>query len=108
MKKLVSLALALSAACLWTPTTDTDTAQAASNGEQLFSQRCSACHPNGGNILNPQKALHKADREANKVNTVEAIIGKMRNPGPGMSKFDSNFLPDSDAKAIAEYILKTF
>lgn len=106
MKKVVTLALALSAACLWIPTANT--AQAAANGEELFAQRCSACHANGGNIINPQKSLHKATREANKVNTVEAIIGKMRNPGPAMSKFDANILPDSDAKAIAEYILKTF
>jgi cytochrome c6 len=106
MKTIVTLALALSATCLWL--TSTNTVQAAANGEELFKQHCSACHANGGNIINPQKSLHKATREANKVNTVEAIIGKMRNPGPGMSKFDTNFLPDSDAKAIAEYILKTF
>jgi cytochrome c6 len=106
MKKIVTLALALVAACLWL--TSTNTVQAAANGEELFKQRCSACHANGGNIINPQKTLSKANREANKVNTVEAIIGKMRTPGPGMSRFDTNFLPDSDAKAIAEYILKTF
>lgn len=107
MKKVVTLTLALSAACLWIPTANTAQA-AATNGEELFAQRCSACHPNGGNIINPQKSLHKANREANKVNTVEAIIDKMRNPGPGMSKFDTNFLPDRDAKTIAEYILNTF
>ena len=106
MKKVIALALALSVTCLWL--TSTNTVQAAANGEDLFKQRCSACHANGGNIINPQKSLHKATREANKVNTVEAIIGKMRNPGPAMSKFDANILPDSDAKAIAEYILKTF
>ena len=106
MTKILTLALALSATCLWL--TPTNTAQAAASGEELFKQRCSACHANGGNIINPQKNLSKATREANKVNTVEAIIGKMRNPGPGMSKFDPNFLPDSDAKLIAEYILKTF
>lgn len=106
MKKIIPLALALSATCLWLTTTNT--VQAATNGEELFKQRCSACHANGGNIINPQKALFKTNREANKVNTAEAIIDKMRNPGPGMSKFDANFLPDSDAKGIAEYILKTF
>lgn len=104
MKRNISLALALSA-CLWMSTTHT--AQAAT-GEELFKQHCSVCHPNGGNIINPKETLHKAHREAGKANTVEAIIHKMRNPGPGMSKFDSNFLSDSDARAIAEYILKTF
>lgn len=106
MKKIIGVAFALSTACLWMSTANT--AQAGANGEDLFKKNCSACHPNGGNIINPQKALHKTNRESNKVNTEEAIIGKMRNPGPGMSKFDVNFLPNTDAKAIAEYILKTF
>jgi len=106
MKKVIGFAFALSTACLWIPTANA--AQTGANGEELFKKNCSACHPNGGNIINPQKALRKADRESNKVNTEEAIIGKMRTPGPGMSKFDANFLPDTDAKAIAEYILKTF
>lgn len=103
MKKRLTLPLILSAICLWMPITNS--AQAAANGEELFKQRCSVCHPNGGNVINPKETLHKGERE---VNTVEEIVGKMRNPGPGMSKFDSKSLPDSDAKAIAEYILKTF
>ena len=103
MKKLVTHALTLSAICLWISTANT--ARAAANGEELFKQRCSVCHPNGGNVINPQETLHKGERE---VNTVEEIVGKMRHPGPGMSTFDSKFLPDPDAKAIAEYILKTF
>jgi cytochrome c6 len=32
----------------------------------------------------------------------------MRNPGPGMTKFDKSMLPDKDAKKIAEYEIKTF
>ncbi|MCX5869215.1 MAG: c-type cytochrome [Deltaproteobacteria bacterium] len=103
MKKLVTLTLTLSAICLWISTANT--AQASATGEELFKQHCSVCHPNGGNIIKPHETLYKGERE---VNTVEAIVDKMRNPGPGMSKFDSNVLPDSDAKAIAEHILKTF
>lgn len=106
MKKIVTFALTLPATCLLLSITNT--VQAATTGKDLFTQHCSACHSDGGNIINPQKSLHKTDREENKVNTVEVIIGKMRNPGPGMSKFDTNFLPDADAKVIAEYILKTF
>lgn len=106
MKKIFPLVFALSAAGLWLSTANT--AQAAADGKALFTQHCSACHPNGGNIIGAEYALHKAARGVNKVNSVEAIVGKMRNPGPGMSKFDSNYLPDSDAKAIVEYIMKTF
>lgn len=77
-------------------------------GQTLFRQQCSPCHPDGGNIINPQKTLHKKDREANGVKTAADIVGKMRNPGPGMTKFDGKTIPDADAKAIAEYVVKTF
>lgn len=77
-------------------------------GEALFTQHCAVCHAGGGNTVNPKKTLHRKDREANGVKTAEDIIGKMRNPGPGMTKFDENTIPDKDAKAIAEYVLNTY
>ncbi len=77
-------------------------------GEKLFTENCSPCHPDGGNIVNPAFTLHKKDREAHGVMTAKDITGKMRNPGPGMTKFDKKTIPDNDAKAIAEYIMKTF
>lgn len=78
------------------------------SGAAGFKEHCAVCHSNGGNIINPKKTLHKADREANNVKTAADIIGKMRNPGPGMTKFDEKTIPDSEAKKIADYILKTF
>lgn len=78
------------------------------SGETLFKENCSPCHPGGGNIINPQKTLHKKDREANNLKEAPDIVSKMRNPGPGMTKFDEKTLPDKDAKEIADYILKTF
>lgn len=78
------------------------------NGEALFKQHCSVCHPDGGNIVNPAKTLHKKDREANGVKTSSDIVSKMRNPGPGMTQFDEKTISEKDAGAIAGYILKTF
>jgi cytochrome c6 len=78
------------------------------SGGELFKENCAVCHPNGGNIINPQKPLQKKEREANGVKNAKDIVGKMRNPGPGMTKFDEKMISDSDAKKIAEYILKTF
>ena len=86
-------------------------------GESLFRANCSACHPDGDNILNRKKTLHKADREANNIFTAEDIINKMRNPGPapthpqewaGMKMFDKDKISDEDALKIANYILQTF
>jgi len=81
---------------------------APSTGEALFKQHCAVCHVDGGNLIAPQKTLHKRDREANNIKTSEAIIKTMRNPGPGMTQFNEKTIPEKDAKAIAEYILKTF
>ncbi len=77
-------------------------------GEELFKANCAPCHPDGGNIVNPQFTLKKKDREAHGVKTAADIVNKMRNPGPGMTKFDKNTVPDRDAKKIADYIMKTF
>ncbi len=77
-------------------------------GEELFKKHCAVCHPAGRNIVNPQKPLSKKEREASKVATVEDIVKLMRNPGPGMVKFGDKTISEEDAKAIAEYILKTF
>jgi cytochrome c6 len=83
-------------------------AGSAQPGEALFMQHCKICHPDGGNIVNPKKTLHKQDREANNVKTEADIVKIMRNPGPGMIKFDEKTIPDKEAKEIAEYILKTY
>lgn len=78
------------------------------SGETLFMENCSPCHPDGGNIINPQKTLMKKDREANKIKTPADIIKIMRNPGPGMTKFDEKTISNADAKKIAGHILRTF
>ena len=83
-------------------------AVAVPSGEALFKQHCAVCHVDGGNIINPKKTLHKADRDANAIKSADAIIKIMRNPGPGMTKFDEKTIPGSEAKLIADYILKTF
>lgn len=77
-------------------------------GEQLFKQRCAACHPDGGNIITPQKTLHAAVLADHNITKPEDIVKLMRNPGPGMRKFDEETIPDKEAKIIAEYVLATF
>lgn len=79
-----------------------------SKGATLFQQHCAVCHPNGGNIIKPAFTLHKKDLDAHGVKSANDIVGKMRNPGPGMTRFDAKTISDKDAKEIAEYILKTF
>lgn len=78
------------------------------DGKADFDLHCSGCHPNGGNVTNPGKTLMKMSREANGVKSVEDIVSRMRKPGPGMKQYDKKDLSDARARAIAEYILKTF
>ncbi len=78
------------------------------SGEALFNQRCTACHPNGGNTINPQKTLRNKDLEANHIKTPGDIVSKMRNPGVGMPRFERDVIPDDEAMAIARYIQSTF
>jgi len=103
---MISL-LAISVCCLG-PALVAGKASAATSGAALFKENCAVCHPDGGNIINAQKPLHQKELAANGVKTAEDIVKKMRNPGPGMTRFDEKTIPDADAKKIAEYILKTF
>lgn len=85
-----------------------DTTGGKLDGKTEFEKHCAACHPKGGNTINPQKTLSKKSLKANGIKSAKDIIATMRNPGPGMTKFDAKTVPDKEAKAIAEYILKTF
>jgi cytochrome c6 len=78
------------------------------SGEAEFKERCAVCHPDGGNIINPEKPLHKKDLAANGIRSPADIVKTMRNPGTGMTPFDKKTVSDKEANAIADYILKTF
>lgn len=106
-KAIISVVTVFAAAALAAPAFAGDSPKG-KTGEGLFKDHCAVCHPDGGNIVNAQKTLHKADREANGVKKAADVVKLMRNPGPGMSKFDKETISDKDAKKIAEYVLKTF
>ena len=108
MKLLVLFAAALVAAQVWMAVPAAPAADKSPSGESLFKTHCAVCHPGGGNIVNPAKTLHKKDREKNGIAKPDEVIGRMRNPGPGMTKFDEKTISDAEARQVAEYILKTF
>lgn len=80
----------------------------AASGEALFKQHCAICHPAGGNIVNPKLTLHKKDLDRQGIKDAEGVVKYLRKPGPGMPAFDAKTIADQDAKAIADYVLKTF
>ncbi len=108
MKKITTLVMAgIFAASVGTAFADTPKG-AKIDGKKEFMEHCNACHANGGNMINPKKTLSKADREANGIKKPADIVKLVRNPGPGMTKFDTKTLSDKEAKAVADYIIKTF
>jgi cytochrome c6 len=106
MKRLVSVVIVVMV-CSWSVAAAEDAAKN-SSGEKLYSKHCAVCHPQGGNIVNPQKALGKKALAANNIKTEEDVIKLLRNGAPGMPKFDDNAISKKDAQEIARYILKTF
>lgn len=83
-------------------------AAADKDGRELFQQHCAVCHPGGGNIINPNKTLDGETLAANGIVTAADIVTTMRQPGPGMPRFDQGVLPDQAAGRIAEHILQTY
>jgi cytochrome c6 len=78
------------------------------DGRADFEMFCSGCHPQGGNVLNPAKTLLKADREANGIKNTADIVRIMRKPGQGMRAYTKQDISNKRAKALAEYVLKSF
>jgi cytochrome c6 len=80
----------------------------ADEGMDLFNKHCAVCHPDGGNIIKPEDTLKKGHLAKEGITDWQGIVKMMRNPEPGMTKFDAKTISDKDAKKIAEYVLKTF
>jgi len=82
--------------------------QQLSRGEELFKQYCAACHPDGGNVSDPERTLRGSDLRSHHIAKPEDIMRIMRTPISRMISFDATTLSDKDARAIADYVLYTF
>jgi len=76
----------------------------------LFANHCSPCHPQGGNLQNPNKTLMWQSLEAGGLTTIGAITQYILDPPPKMPRlFHENATPSKeDARRLAVFILKTF
>lgn len=90
------------------PVKKSDKAGSVLDGEALFKQYCSTCHPDGGNVNDPGRNLHGSALRASRITTPEDIVRVMRKPVSRMIRLDEAMLPDPEARAIAEYVLKTY
>jgi cytochrome c6 len=82
--------------------------QQLSRGEELFRQYCAACHPDGGNVSDPERTLRGPVLRSHHITRPRDIVHIMRTPISRMISFDAATLSDKDATAIADYVLYTF
>lgn len=73
-------------------------------GGQIFSQKCSACHANGYNVINPEKTLEKEVLAKYEMNNIEAIVYQVTNGKNAMPPFKDS-LEEDDIKNVANYVL---
>ncbi|QEM69291.1 c-type cytochrome [Geobacter sp. FeAm09] len=77
-------------------------------GEELFKRYCAACHPDGGNVSDPERTLRGDVLRSRRIARPQDIVRIMRTPLSRMIAFDPATIPDEDARAIAEYVLYAF
>jgi uncharacterized membrane protein len=70
-------------------------------GEQIFLANCSACHPQGGNVITPQHPIHGSS----KLKDLKIFIGWIRHPDPPMPVFSPTKVSNQDAGALYQYIV---
>ncbi|KAB0665992.1 cytochrome c [Oryzomonas japonica] len=82
--------------------------QQVQRGEELFKQYCAVCHPDGGNVSDPEHTLRGRALRSHHITKPQDIVRIMRTPISRMIRFDAATLSDEDAGAIAEYVLHAF
>jgi mono/diheme cytochrome c family protein len=70
-------------------------------GERIFLANCSACHPQGGNVIKPQMPIHGSTR----LKDLKTFIKWIRHPDPPMPVFDQSQISDQQADELYQYIV---
>ena len=70
-------------------------------GQEEFQANCAVCHPEGGNVIKPDKPLKGSD----KLKDFKIFQAWIRNPVPPMTAFTTVQISEQQARAIYDYIL---
>jgi uncharacterized membrane protein len=68
-------------------------------GERIFLANCSACHPQGGNVIKPQMPIHGSPR----LKDLKTFVGWIRHPVAPMPVFSPSKLSDQEAGELYQY-----
>jgi cytochrome c6 len=69
-------------------------------GEAVFAANCSACHADGGNLIDPKKPL----RGSAKLKDFETFLGWIRVPVAPMPPFPAEQVSDAQATDLYRYV----
>jgi len=72
-----------------------------SAGEQLYKTHCGACHPNGGNTLDPDRPLIGSHEIAD----VKTFLAFIRDPDAPMPPFPETKISNTQAMELYQYIV---
>jgi len=70
-------------------------------GERIFLANCSACHPQGGNVIKPDKPLINSP----KLKDLKTFIKWVRNPDPPMPVYSPSKVSDQEAGELYQYVV---
>ena len=69
-------------------------------GEKIYATKCSACHPNGGNVIGPTRPV----RGSPKLEDLNTFVGWVRHPMAPMPAFSASTLSEEECKELLAYI----
>jgi mono/diheme cytochrome c family protein len=70
-------------------------------GERIFLAHCSACHPQGGNVIKPQMPIHGSPL----LKDLKTFIKWIRHPDPPMPAFGPSQISDQEAGELYHYVV---
>lgn len=73
-------------------------------GEQLYAKTCKACHPNGGNTLDPTLPV----RGSPKLKDFDTFLAWVRDPDAPMPPFPETKISASQSKDLYDYVAREF
>lgn len=70
-------------------------------GRDEFQTNCSPCHPDGNNVLKPEKPIKGSKKLAN----FKTFLSWIRNPVQPMTPFPPSQISDKQARELYDYTL---
>jgi cytochrome c6 len=71
-------------------------------GEEEFKENCSSCHPNGGNVIEPEDTIKGSPR----LRDFKTFLSWIRKPVQPMPTFSSSQISEEQARQLYDYIVE--